>query len=157
MKTIERVLNGQAVTLVTNNSFEVSVEENAPEVLELLKSREVVKWNSHGCAIVKDDNGMSVVCKPALFGATHSSNASESSGPKVSAKTPEVPEALLDEILAMKGTSAEMKNWAQEIKDRWTELHKKEEEAKQKKFETIKKLTDGLTKEDMMAILGLMS
>ena len=155
MKTIERVLNGQAVTLVTNNSFEVSIEENAPEVLELLKSREVVKWNSHGCAIVKDDEGMSIVCKPSLFGASRSQNSSESSGPRISSRTPEVPEAYLDEILAMKGTSSEMKSWAEEVKSRWTELHMKEEEAKAKKAESIKKLAEGLSKEDIMALLGL--
>jgi hypothetical protein len=158
MKTVTRRVNGQVLELITNNNWEVSMEENAPEALELIKAlgeKQEIKWNSHGCAIVKDDEGMSIVCKPALFGATHSSNASESSGPRISSRTPEVPEAYVDEILAMKGTSAEMKTWAQEIKDRWEELHRKEEEAKQKKFETIKKLTDGLTKEDIMALLGL--
>lgn len=154
MKTIERVLGGQTVELVTNNSFEVSVEENAPEILDILKAREVIKWNSHGCPIVKDDNGMSIVCKPSLFGASRSQN-STSDGPRISSRTPEVPEAYLDEILAMKGTSAEMKAWAQEIKGRWAEIHKKEEEAKAKKAESIKKLAEGLSKEDIMTLLGL--
>ena len=153
MKTITRTFGGQTFELECNNSFEVSMD-NAPEVLELLKAREVVKWNSHGCPIIKDDNGMSTVCKPALFGASRSQNAS-SDGPRVSSRTPEVPESYLDEILAMKGTSAEMKAWAQEIKGRWEELHKKEEETKAKKAESIKKLAEGLSKEDIMALLGL--
>ena len=154
MKTVTRVLGGQTVELVANNNFEVSVEENAPEILDLLKAREVVKWNSHGCPIVKDDNGMSIVCKPALFGASRSQNAS-SDGPRISSRTPEVPESYLDEILGRKDISKEMRAWAQEIKGRWEELHKKEEEAKQKKAESIKKLAEGLSKEDIMALLGL--
>lgn len=154
MKTITRVLGGQTIELVTNQSFEVSIEENSPEALELLKAREVVKWNSHGCAIVKDDNGMSIVCKPSLFGASRSQNSS-SGGLKISSRTPEVPEAYLDEILSRKDISKEMRAWAQEIKDRWAELHKKEEEAKAKKAESIKKLAEGLSKEDIMALLGL--
>lgn len=158
MKSITRKVSGNVLELITNNNWEVSMEENAPEALELIKAlgeKQEIKWNSHGCAIVKDDEGMSIVCKPALFGATHSQNSSESSGPKVSAKVPEVPEAYVDEILAMKGTSAEMKAWAQEIKGRWVELHKKEEAEKQRKLDNVKKLAEGLSKEDIMAILGL--
>lgn len=156
MKTITRKVNGNVLELITNNSFEVSMEENAPEVLEALKALgdKGIKWNCKGCAIIKDDDGMSITCKPALFGSTHSQN-STSDGPKISSKTPEVPEVYLDEILAIKGTSAEMKAWAKEIKDRWAEFHKKEEEAKQKKAESIKKLAEGLSKEDIMALLGL--
>lgn len=154
MKTIERVLGGQTVELVTNNSFEVSLEENAPEILGILKAKEVEKWNAHGCAIVKDDNGMSIVCKPGLFGASRSQNAS-SDGPRISSKNPEVLESYLDEILGRKDISKEMRTWAQEIKDRWTEIHKKEEETRQKKLESLKKLSEGLSKEDIMALLGL--
>ena len=155
MKTVTRVLGGQTVELVANNNFEVSVEENAPEILDLLKAREVVKWNSHGCPIVKDDNGMSIVCKPSLFGASRSDHESESSGPRISSKVPDLPESFWDDILAQKGLKKESMEIAQKEKAKWEEIHKKEEEAKQKKAESIKKLAEGLSKEDIMALLGL--
>ena len=154
MKTIERVLNGQVIELITNNSWEVSQEENPPESLELLKARKVEKWNSHGCAIIKDDEGMSIVCKPALFGATHSQNATVATSG--STKTPSLPESFWDDLLAnQKGLKKETIELAQAEKNKWLEVHKKEEEAKQRKAESIKKLAEGLSKEDIMALLGL--
>ena len=120
---------------------------SGPEEAEaLVKQQAVVDWGSKGNPIIQDEAG-----RRHTISATRMmpGRQDKATGTSKTVREPRMSEAAVDEVLALKGLSAETRAEFQSIKDEWTKFH--ESELKSKVLEATSKLS----LEDMAKLLGL--